>query len=148
LNCELKEIDRINLIPGISRSDSHELGKYREFVNKELSIKDVPVKPEAPEKEYNSIKVARAFCLWELFRAGQLKNYYQIRPDGYYRFKRKRFENYIKDKFKLQPPESSATIYAQTIQFINSNRYEFYTKQAPEYERDYNYGLKLFNAME
>ena len=53
------------------------------------------------KKEYNCIKMARVFCLWELFRAGQLEDYYQIRPDDYYRFKRKIFENYIKSKFKL-----------------------------------------------
>ena len=37
LNGELKEIERLNIIPGMSRSDLHELGKYREYVNNELT---------------------------------------------------------------------------------------------------------------
>lgn len=104
LNDELKEIERIINIPGITRSDQIELKKYRDYVNEELNQKDtINLKPliDTLEKackgtpEYDSIKawfIDKGFCdpvtlSWKDRKKGNksiLVNYlYDLHEKGY-----------------------------------------------------------------
>lgn len=56
LNDELKEIDRISNIPGISRNDLIELEKYKDYVNTELNPKnEITIKKASEKKQLLSI---------------------------------------------------------------------------------------------
>lgn len=57
LNDELREIDRLMEIPQMSRSDRHELNKYRDYVQAELPPKAGVINPEPELTEKNTSRV-------------------------------------------------------------------------------------------